>query len=63
MGNYATYRKAKNPAFGYIIMILGVDYGQKGTAAEAASYCEQINAECDGMTPAEVYARYKLGHQ
>jgi len=58
---YATYRKATNPAFGYLVRILGRMYGQQPTKADANAYCEKINAACMDMTPSQVVARYKLG--
>lgn len=58
---YATVRKATNPAFGYIISILGHDYMQDGTRAEAQDRADAINARCSALTVAEVRALYKLG--
>lgn len=58
---YATVRRATSPAFGYIISILGHDYLQDGTLAEAQDRADAINARCAALSPAQVRALYRLG--
>lgn len=58
---FTEVRRAKNPAFGWIVSILGEDYLQKGTKAEAEDAAEKINERCAGMAPGEVRGYYKLG--
>lgn len=58
---YATVRKATNPAFGFIVSILGEDYMQEGSWAEAQDRADAINARCSTLSAAEVRRLYKLG--
>jgi len=62
MKTVATFRKAKrNPAFGFIVSILGEDYIQKGTFDEAQESAEAINKRCEHLTSKEVRELYTLG--
>lgn len=61
MRKFTQVRRGKNPAFGWIVAILGEDYLQAGTKAEADDAAEKINKRCSGMTPGEVREHYKLG--
>lgn len=59
---FAQVRQAKNGAFGWIVSVLGEDYLQMGTKAEAYESADKINERCAGMTIGEVREYYKLGN-
>lgn len=58
----AAFRKSPKPAFGYIITVLGQDYRQEGTRAEAQQSVDTINERCKGLNEQQVRELYKLGH-
>jgi hypothetical protein len=43
-------RKASNPAMGWIIALLGTDYAQAATRADAEHIADRINARCETLT-------------
>jgi hypothetical protein len=62
--SYVTFAKAANGYNGWIVSILGVEYKQCATAADAVEWADDIRqviaARTDG-TPGQVRELYKLG--
>lgn len=51
--NMTSVRKAKNPAFGWIVEVFGNDYSQAQTKADAEEKARQIRESVQGMTARE----------
>jgi hypothetical protein len=62
MKTYAAIRKAKDPAYGWVVTLLGQDLAQRETKHEARVRADEINTECADLTTAQVREKYKLGH-
>lgn len=61
MSNIAIAYKAKKPAFGFIVAILGEDMYQKDSWTDAVNAANKVNDKCKGLSDAEIRELYKLG--